>query len=100
MKIALCTIIKNEEKFLSIFLQHYEKIGVDSFIIIDNDDKEKCDYIPVKDNVIVIDTTIRNMEDLNIAYVALTRARNNMLVINWSNLEQMWLQQKKSSRFG
>ena len=34
------------------------------------------------DNVIVIDTTIRNMEDLNIAYVALTRARDNMLVIN------------------
>ena len=52
------------------------------------------------DNVIVIDTTIRNMEDLNIAYVALTRARDNMLVINWSNLEQMWLQQKKSSNFG
>ena len=52
------------------------------------------------DNVIVIDTTIRNMEDLNIAYVALTRARDNMLVINWSNLEQMWLQQKKSSSFG
>ena len=55
MKIALCTIIKNEEEYLSNFLQHYEKIGVDSFIIIDNDDKEKCNYIPVKDNVIVID---------------------------------------------
>lgn len=53
------------------------------------------------DNVIVVDTTIRNMEDLNIAYVALTRARDNMLVINWSNLEQMWLQEKsKPSGFG
>jgi superfamily I DNA/RNA helicase len=53
------------------------------------------------DNVIVVDTTIRNMEDLNIAYVALTRARDNMLVINWSNLEQMWLQERnKPSGFG
>lgn len=52
------------------------------------------------DNVIVVDTAIKNMEDLNIAYVALTRARDNLLVINWSNLEQMWLQQRKSSGFG
>ena len=48
------------------------------------------------DNVIVIDTVIKNMEDLNIAYVALTRARNNMIVMSWSNIEQMWLQQKKT----
>ena len=48
------------------------------------------------DNVIVVDTVIRNMEDLNIAYVALTRARNNMIVMSWSNIEQMWLQQKKT----
>lgn len=34
------------------------------------------------DNVIVIDTTISSIEDLNIAYVALTRARNNLFVIN------------------
>lgn len=47
------------------------------------------------DNVIVIDTVIRNMEDLNIAYVALTRARNNMMVMSWSNLELYWLQRKK-----
>lgn len=45
------------------------------------------------ENVIVIDTIIKNMEDLNIAYVALTRARDNMIVMSWSNLEQMWLQQ-------
>ena len=34
------------------------------------------------DNVIVIDTTISCTEDLNIAYVALTRARNNVFVVN------------------
>ena len=48
------------------------------------------------DNVIVVDTVIRNMEDLNIAYVALTRARDNMIVMSWSNIEQVWLQQKKT----
>ena len=53
------------------------------------------------ENVIVIDTVIRNMEDLNIAYVALTRARDNMIVMGWSNLEQMWLQAgKRSNGFG
>lgn len=34
------------------------------------------------DNVIVIDSTITCTEDLNIAYVALTRARNNLFVVN------------------
>ena len=34
------------------------------------------------DNVLVIDTTISCTEDLNIAYVALTRARNNVFVVN------------------
>jgi ATP-dependent exoDNAse (exonuclease V) beta subunit len=48
----------------------------------------------------VVDTTIRNMEDLNIAYVALTRARDNMLVMSWSNLEQVWLQKTKKMGFG
>ena len=52
------------------------------------------------ENVIVIDTVIKNMEDLNIAYVALTRARDNMLVMSWSNLEQVWLQKTKKIGFG
>ena len=52
------------------------------------------------ENVIVIDTVIKNMEDLNIAYVALTRARDNMLVMSWSNLEQIWLQKTKKMGFG
>ena len=34
------------------------------------------------DNVIVIDTTINNIESLNVAYVALTRAKNRVMVIN------------------
>ena len=33
-------------------------------------------------NVVVVDSTITNGEDLNIAYVAMTRAENNLLVIN------------------
>ena len=33
-------------------------------------------------NVIVIDATITGTEDLNIAYVAMTRARDNLLIVN------------------
>lgn len=42
------------------------------------------------DNVIVIDTTINCMEDLNIAYVALTRAKDNLFVINWQQFEMLF----------
>ena len=38
-------------------------------------------------DVIIIDSTIDDVEDLNVAYVALTRARNSMLVINWQQFE-------------
>ena len=34
------------------------------------------------ENVIVIDTTINSLESLNVAYVALTRAKNRVMVIN------------------
>lgn len=36
------------------------------------------------ENVLVIDSTMNSNEDLNIAYVALTRAKNNVFVINWN----------------
>lgn len=39
-------------------------------------------------NVIVIDTEISTEEDLNIAYVALTRAKDNVLVVSWAQFEQ------------
>ena len=42
-------------------------------------------------NVIVIDTPIKSIEDLNIAYVALTRARDNVMVMGWNDLEELWL---------
>jgi superfamily I DNA/RNA helicase len=42
------------------------------------------------DNVLVIDTTINCMEDLNIAYVALTRAKDNLFVINWQQFEMLF----------
>ena len=41
-------------------------------------------------NVIVIDTTISNIEDLNIAYVALTRAEDNLFVVNWQQFELLF----------
>ena len=41
-------------------------------------------------NVVVIDFEIDTIEELNIAYVALTRARDNLLVIDWNNLYYYW----------
>lgn len=35
------------------------------------------------ENVIVVDSPVTNEEDINIAYVALTRAKNNLLVVPW-----------------
>ena len=41
-------------------------------------------------NVIVIDMVISSTEDLNIAYVAMTRAQDNLLVINWTQFENLF----------
>ena len=41
------------------------------------------------DNVVVVDTAIKDSEDLNVAYVAMTRARDGLLVIPWPILEDL-----------
>lgn len=48
------------------------------------------------DNVIVIDTTIQCGEDLNVAYVAMTRAKDRLLVINWAQGEYLLRKWKAS----
>lgn len=52
------------------------------------------------DNVLIIDTIISGLEDLNIAYVALTRAKNNLFVINWSLFENLFKIYMNNIRFG
>ena len=42
------------------------------------------------DNVLVVDSNIDNNEDLNVAYVAMTRARNSLFVINWQQFEYLF----------
>lgn len=39
------------------------------------------------DNVVVVDHEINSVEDLNIAYVALTRAKDSVLVVSFAQLE-------------
>lgn len=51
-------------------------------------------------NVIVIDSTMSNSEDLNIAYVAMTRAEDNLLVINWTQFEQLFKLYMNKNSFG
>lgn len=52
------------------------------------------------DNVIVIDVPIKNEEDLNIAYVALTRAKNNVFIIDWAQFESIVLRSKGGGQKG
>lgn len=40
-------------------------------------------------SVIAIDSTINSVEDLNVAYVAMTRAENELFIINWQQFEQL-----------
>lgn len=42
------------------------------------------------DNVIVIDHNIDDKEDLNVAYVAMTRAKNKLFIINWPQFELLF----------
>lgn len=49
------------------------------------------------DKVIVVDIEISEVEDLNVAYVALTRARNKLAVVNWGYLES-YLKNKKYAK--
>jgi superfamily I DNA/RNA helicase len=41
------------------------------------------------DNVITMDFNIKDQEDLNIAYVAATRARNKLMIINFDQLYRL-----------
>lgn len=41
-------------------------------------------------DVLVIDTTITGTEDLNIAYVAMTRAKDNLFIVNWQQFELLF----------
>lgn len=48
-------------------------------------------------SVIVVDMEINSLEDLNVAYVALTRAKDKLLVANWGYLEN-YLSKKNSAK--
>ena len=52
------------------------------------------------DDVIVLDTTISSTEDLNIAYVAMTRAKNRLLIINWQQFELLFKIYMNHNSFG
>lgn len=54
------------------------------------------------DNVIVIDETLNSHEDLNVAYVAMTRAKDGLLIINWQQFLLLFTiyMKKKNDTFG
>lgn len=50
------------------------------------------------DAVIVADCAIEDLESLNVAYVALTRAKDRMMVISWPQLETLMDNRQKTTR--
>ena len=56
MKVGVCVIVKNENKYLQEFVNYYKSIGVDTIFIFDNNDVdgEKID-LDNYDDIIVID---------------------------------------------
>lgn len=51
-------------------------------------------------SVIAIDATIGSTEDLNIAYVAMTRAEDSLMVINWQQFELLFKVYMDKNKFG
>lgn len=51
-------------------------------------------------SVIAIDATIGSTEDLNIAYVAMTRAEDSLMVINWQQFELLFKVYLDKNKFG
>ena len=51
-------------------------------------------------SVIAIDATIGSTEDLNIAYVAMTRAEDSLMVINWQQFELLFKVYMDKNEFG
>ena len=51
-------------------------------------------------SVITIDATISSTEDLNIAYVAMTRAEDSLMVINWQQFELLFKVYMDKNKFG
>ena len=38
MKICVCTLAKNENRYIKEFVEHYKKYGVDKIYLYDNND--------------------------------------------------------------
>ena len=51
-------------------------------------------------NVITLDSTINSLEDLNVAYVSMTRAEDGLLVINWQQFESWFKLFMNKSKLG
>lgn len=97
-----CVLIKDGEKQIDVAYRQLRKIMALNPMILCRTNKQvkaiqECGITNVStihqakgleyDNVVVIDTEITCLEDLNVAYVALTRAKDSVLVINFAQFE-------------
>ena len=108
MKVALCAIIKNENKYIKEWIEHYKNIGFDKIILGDNNDDngeninnviyEFGDFIIVKD-VKNTPMTVKVQENFysnsyneysnEFDYIAFFDADEYLILNKWKNIDEM-----------
>ena len=72
MKVCLCTLAKNENKYIKEFVEHYKKYGVDKIYLYDNNDINGEKLEDAIDEYVKNDfVKILNGEDKNRLYIKL-----------------------------
>lgn len=58
-QVTLCAIVKNANDYIIPFFEHYEKLGVDKFVILDNESTDSTlDLVPNKSNIAILRSSI------------------------------------------
>ena len=86
IKVCLCTIGKNENKYIKEFVEHYKNYGIDKIVIYDNNDidGERFEYILsnyIKNNFVEI-LDYRGKEKIQLNSIN-DCYKNNFLKYNW-----------------
>ena len=65
MNFCVCTFVKNENKYLNEWIEHYKNLGFSSINIFDNNDIDgESPKDVVNDEIVVIDERFRGMNDM------------------------------------
>ena len=108
-KIALCCIVKNENKYLKEYIEYYLNIGFDDIIFIDNNDTESLDEF--KSEHVIIEnyrnqlcpqirayTEIYNKYSQNYSWIAFFDADEYLTLLKYKDVREL-LNDEKYNKF-